>query len=55
MFTKRSENVTAIIQQIAEGRVSPEQDNLLLHSLIGEAEMAARNTMRHPRTPGRYA
>lgn len=55
MFTKRSQNVTAIIQQIAEGRVSPEQGNLLLHSLVGEAEMSARNKMHHLRMTGRYA
>lgn len=55
MFTKRSENVTAILQQIAQGRVSAEQGNLLLHSLVADAEMSARNKMHHLRMVGRHA
>lgn len=55
MFTKRSENVTAILQQIAQGRVSAEQGNLLLHSLVADAEISARNKMLHLRMMGRHA
>jgi hypothetical protein len=51
----RSDNVTAIIRQISEGRVSPEQGTLLLQALVGEAEMAARNQMIHLRITGRHA
>ena len=48
-MSAQSESVTAIIQQMVEGRITAEQGSRLLHSLVAEAELSMRNKLHYAR------